>query len=117
MAEFAPERYHPRRMTQNRDKFVKEARRAIRYRHDSALELIDDADDKPTEFVRLVDVSSGGMSFSSARPFAKGARIRARLRLLDAGVLVITGTVIRIKEKSNSAVYAVEFDSVRGKRS
>lgn len=97
-------------------KFTKESRRASRYPHDSMLEILGDSDTMPADVVRLVDVSSLGASFTTTRVFAKGAPIRARLRLLDAGVLEIKGTVVRIKEKTNFTLYGVKFDSVRGRR-
>ncbi|MCR4295286.1 MAG: PilZ domain-containing protein [Elusimicrobia bacterium] len=97
-------------------RYAKEARRAPREPHDSVLEILDDAGHKPFGDARLVDVSSLGVSFTSTRVFPKGAAIRARLRLLDAGVLEFKGTVVRVKERSNCMLYAVKFDSVRGKR-
>lgn len=95
-------------------KYAKESRRASRYRHDSVLEIVGESSGAPVDAARLVDVSSGGVSFSTTRVYAKGARIRARMRLLDAGPLEFIGKVVRIKEKSNSTLYAVEFESVRG---
>jgi hypothetical protein len=63
--------------------------------------------------LRLSDVSSVGASFSTVRTFAKGTRIRGRLRLLGIGVLEITGRIVRFKERTNSTLYGVEFDSVK----
>jgi len=97
-------------------KFDKETRRSPRIRHDSVLEILDDSDRVLADVARLVDLSSVGVSFSTTHVFAKGALIHARLRLLSAGVLRITGRVVRIKERSNSILYAVEFESVRGLR-
>ncbi|MEK7384664.1 MAG: PilZ domain-containing protein [Elusimicrobiota bacterium] len=97
-------------------KLTREARRGPRFRHDSVLEILDDSDRVMAVVARLVDLSSVGVSFSTTHVFAKGARIRARLRLLSAGVLTVTGRVVRIKEKTNSTLYAVEFESVRGAR-
>lgn len=68
------------------------------------------------DIARLVDVSSVGLSSTTTHAFAKGARIDARLRLLSAGVLNITGHVVRFKEKTSFTLYAVEFKSVRGVR-
>ena len=98
------------------DKHAKDARRASRYPHDSVVEFIDDSDRMPGDVARLVDVSSLGASFSTLRVFAKGAAIHARLRLLNAGVLEIWGKVVRIKERTNSTLYGVKFDTVRGAR-
>lgn len=94
----------------------KEGRRGPRFRHDSVLEISDDSGRLLVEVARLIDVSSVGVSFTTTHVFAKGERIRAKLRLMNAGVLQITGRVLRVKEKNNSTVYAVEFDSVKGKR-
>lgn len=63
--------------------------------------------------MRLVDVSSVGASFTSTRSFAKGETVRGRLRLLGAGVLEVSGRVVRVKERQNNVLYGVEFDSVK----
>lgn len=94
----------------------KEARRGVRSRHDSVLEILDETGDVLVDVVRLVDVSSVGLSFATTHAFAKGAPIHARLRLLNAGVLKIMGRVVRVKEKTNSTLYAIAFESVRGVR-
>ena len=70
----------------------------------------------PGEVARLINVSSLGVSFTTIRVFAKGAPIHARMRLLNSGTLEITGTVVRIKAKTNHTLYGVKFDSVRGNR-
>lgn len=97
-------------------KLTQEARRSPRSRHDSVLEILDETGDVLLDIVRLVDVSSVGASFATTHAFAKGARIHARLRLLNAGVLRITAKVVRVKERTNTTLYAVEFESVRGAR-
>ncbi|OGR95774.1 MAG: hypothetical protein A2V88_15095 [Elusimicrobia bacterium RBG_16_66_12] len=97
-------------------KLTHEARRSPRFRHDSVLEILDETGGVLLDIVRLVDVSSVGASFATTHAFAKGARIHARLRLLKAGVLKITARVVRVKEKANATLYAVEFESVRGAR-
>ena len=97
-------------------RLAKETRRAPRVRHDSVLELYDEEGRLTVDVLTLVDVSSVGASFSTTHPFAKGAKIRGRLRLLDAGVLEIEGRVVRFKERTNSTLYAMEFDSVRAVR-
>jgi hypothetical protein len=96
---------------------AREARRSPRYPHDSVLELIDETGALMTGVETLVDVSSVGASFTTTRPFKRGASIHARLRLLGVGVLEITGRIVRMKEKSNTTLYAVEFDSVKQLRS
>ena len=97
-------------------KYTKEARRASRYPHDSVLEIFGDSDSIPVDVARLVDVSSLGASFATTRAYAKGARIHARMRLLNAGILEVEGTVVRVKAKSNFTLYGVKFDSVLGSR-
>ena len=91
----------------------KEPRRMPRARHDSVLELRDEKGELIDADLRLVDVSSGGASFSATQTFAVGDVIRGRLRLLDLGVMDITGRVVRVKARTNSILYAVEFDSVK----
>lgn len=95
---------------------TKDTRRSPRVRHDSVLELYDEEGRLAAGAATLVDVSSVGISFTTTRAFAKGAQVRGRLRLLDAGVLEITGRVVRLKERTNSTLYGVEFDSVRATR-
>ena len=95
---------------------AKDARRGPRSRHDSVLEILDETGGVLLDIVRLVDVSSVGLSFATTHVFAKGSVIHARLRLLNAGVLTIMGRVVRVKEKTNSTLYPVEFESVRGVR-
>lgn len=92
----------------------REARRASRQAHDSVLEILDAAGRVSGRAARLVDVSSRGASFTTVRAFVKGARIHARMRLLNAGVLEIMGKVVRIEEKANFTRYAVEFDPAPG---
>ena len=94
----------------------KEARRAPRTRHDSVLDLYVEQGRLTAATLKLVDVSSTGASFSTTRAFAKGAKIGGRLRLFGVGVLEVTGRVVRFKEKSNSTLYAVEFDSLKAFR-
>jgi hypothetical protein len=95
---------------------AKEARRAPRLPHDSVLELYDQEGRLTPGALKLIDVSSVGASFSTTRAFAKGAKIRGRARLLGVGVLEISGRIVRLKERTNSTLYAVEFDSVKALR-
>lgn len=95
---------------------TKEARRAPRIRHDSVLELYDERGRLAAGVLKLVDVSSVGASFTTTLALVPGQAIRGRVRLLGAGVLEITGRVVRSKEKTNSTLYAVAFDSVRAIR-
>ncbi len=97
------------------ERYIKEARRAVRYGHDSMLEILDDPDPAASPTARLVDVSSTGVSFTTVRVFRRGELIRGRLRLLGAGILVFSGTVVRVKARTNTVLYGVAFNSVRGK--
>lgn len=97
------------------ERYIKDARRAVRYGHDSMLEILDDPDPASSPAARLVDVSSTGVSFTSLRVLRRGAVIRGRLRILGAGVLVFSGTVVRVKARTNTVLYGVAFDSVKGK--
>jgi hypothetical protein len=97
-------------------KFAKEARRAARYSHDSVLEIMDEAGRVSDGAARLVDVSALGAKFADIRAFTEGARIRARMRLLNAGVIEVAGTVVRVQKKTNFTLYGVKFDSAPGGR-
>lgn len=98
----------------------REARRAPRARHDSALELFNERGQLlPAEVQTLVDISDTGASFTSTREFAKGERIRGRVRRLGRPALDFTGRVVRRREhptRANSILYAVEFDPPAGRR-
>lgn len=96
--------------------FPKDARRSPRVRHDSVLELLDDQGRVTGVALKLSDVSSVGASFSTPRKFTKGAKLRGRMRILGVGVLEFTGRIVRIKERENSTLYGVEFDSVKAPR-
>jgi hypothetical protein len=90
----------------------KESRRAPRTPHDSVLELHDENGRLMEGTLKLFDVSASGASFSTTKKFAKGARIRGRMRLLGKGAVEITGRIVRFKERENSTLYAVEFDAI-----
>ena len=94
----------------------REARRAVRQLHDSVLEILDESGRVTGGAGRLVDVSALGARFAAVRAFAEGSRIRARMRLLNAGVIEIAGTVVRAREKTNFTLYAVKFDSAPSRR-
>jgi PilZ domain-containing protein len=95
---------------------AKEARRSKRTPHDSVLELFDKDGRLLAGVQQLVDVSAVGVSFIATHAFRKGDVVHGRLRLLETGVLEITGRVVRLKERSNSTLYAIEFESVKGRR-
>ena len=90
-----------------------EQRRYPRESHDSVLELLDEAGRRLEGISRLVDYSTVGLQFSSSLNFARGARIRARLRLMKQGRLEVTGNVVWLKKKGNATLYGVAFDSLR----
>jgi hypothetical protein len=85
-----------------------ERRKAPRARHDSVLELYD-ASGRLLGGGRLVDVSAAGACFMSARRFAKGVRLRARVRLLGAGARESAARVVRVQSKTNFTLYGLEF--------
>lgn len=86
-------------------------RRAARDRHDSVVEIFGPGGGlKATG--RLADYSASGISFSAEEPFAKGDRFSARLRLLDKGVLDVTGEVVWARRENGRGLYGVRFESV-----
>lgn len=91
---------------------TQENRRAARSKRDSVLELFDESGAVITGIGRLVNVSTEGMCFSSAIPFAQGDAVRARLRLLKEGQLDISGHIVWARRKTNTTLYGVAFDSV-----
>jgi hypothetical protein len=94
---------------------AREARRAPRAEHDSALEIFDEKGRLMDGICKLVDVSATGAGFTTTRELAKGARIRGRLRRLGSAVLDFTGRIVRRREhptRPNFILYAVEFDPV-----
>lgn len=86
-------------------------RRAQRDKHDSVVEIFGPAG-KLRATGRLADYSASGISFSSDAPFAKGEKFSARLRLLDKGVLDVTGEVVWARKEGARALYGVRFESV-----
>ena len=96
-------------------RYGKDGRRAPREPHDSALELLDDEGRLLSGAHRLIDVSAAGLSFSTVRVFRKGAQIRGRIRIYERGVFEFEGRVVRLKERFNSNLYGVAFDSVKGR--
>lgn len=90
-----------------------EKRRAPRAAHDSVLEFRDGEGRLTGETARLADFSARGARFSTPRAYAKGARVRGRIRLLERGVFEVTGRVVRLRERENFTLYGVEFDSCR----
>jgi len=92
----------------------RDARRAPRTKHDSALELFNEQGQLlPAEVQTLVDISDTGASFISTREFPKGARIRGRVRRFGRPPFDFTGRIVRRREhptRANSILYGVEFD-------
>ena len=96
---------------------LKDSRRALRVKHDSVLELLDEEGRLIESVLKLHDVSGAGAGFTTTHAFAKGAKIRGRLRLLGVGVLDIAGRIVRLEHRGNATFYAVEFDWVKTLRS
>ena len=96
---------------------MSEKRRAARSKHDSVLEIFDQEGHFIVGVGRLVDFSNVGVCFSSAKMLLKGDRLRARLRLLNAGALEVSARVVWVKKKLNTKLYGLEFDSVQKLRS
>ncbi|MFI5360952.1 MAG: PilZ domain-containing protein [Elusimicrobiota bacterium] len=90
-----------------------EKRRAPRTRHDSVLELYDECGRLSPSNARLVDFSAVGARIATPAAFAKGSRVRGRMRLLRDGALDMTGRIVRIEPGTNFRRYAIEFDDVR----
>ena len=95
---------------------AREVRRAPRIPHDSILELYDEKGALMDGALKLFDVSATGASFSTTKKFAKGDKIRGRMRLLNAGPVEITGRIVRFKERENFTRYAVKFDAIEAHR-
>lgn len=87
-------------------------RRAKRDRHDSVVELFG-ADGALLATGRLADHSETGMSFSSPEKFSVGDGIKARLRLLEKGVLEAEGAVVWARLQAGRQLYGVRFSSVK----
>lgn len=86
-------------------------RRARRDKHDSVIELFDGAG-KLKCTGRLSDFSKTGISFYSEKAFAKGEKMKARLRLLGKGVLDVAGEIVWARDDKGRKLYGVKFDSV-----
>lgn len=86
-------------------------RRDQRDRHDSVVEIFGRRG-RLKSTGRLTDYSASGISFSSAEEFEKGDKLSARLRLLDKGVLDVTGEVVWARRGNGRCMYGVRFESV-----
>lgn len=89
-----------------------EKRRARRDKHDSVVEILDEAGAIRASG-RLADFSSSGVSFSSKTAFRKGECLKVRLRLLDRGTLEGEGEVVWVREKNGGSLYGVRFSGLR----
>jgi hypothetical protein len=90
----------------------KENRRAPRHRHDSVIEIFD-VEGKVAATGRLQDFSEVGASFIVGDPVVMPDRFRARLRLMDRGVLDAKAHVVWIKREKNMTRYGIAFDSLK----
>ncbi len=94
----------------------KDSRRAARRKHDTVMEIYDDAGRHIVGLGRLIDFSSVGVRFSTPAVLHKGDRVRARLRLLKEGVLTIVAYVVWVKKMTNTYHYGLEFDVLKKTR-
>ena len=92
---------------------AKDNRRFKRQRHDSAIEIYDDSGKSIAWTAQLVNFSTGGASFSTTKLLDAGQHIRARIRIMDKGVMEIYGTVVWGRRKTNANLYGIRFDSVK----
>ncbi len=90
----------------------RDKRQARRDKHDSVIEILD-AGGKFSASGRLNDFSTTGASFSVSGAAPLPPKFRARLRLLDKGVLEVEARVVRVTKENNSTLYGVKFDSVK----
>ncbi|MEK7720846.1 MAG: PilZ domain-containing protein [Elusimicrobiota bacterium] len=90
----------------------KDKRRAPREKHDSVIEIFD-AGGKFAVSGRLTDFSTSGAAFSVADPGVIRKKFRARLRLLDTGVLEVEARVVRTRREKNATHYGIKFDSIK----
>lgn len=88
-------------------------RRASRACHDSVMEVFDNSGKNVSWSGRLMDCSISGARFCSKQLLAIGDKIKARLRLLDKGVLQISAHVVWSRKEENTSVYGIQFDSVK----
>ena len=86
-------------------------RRAQRDQHDSAIELFDEFK-KLIAIGKLVDFSMSGASFRAELVLAAGDKVRARLRLLEKGVLDILAHVVWSRKEAGTNLYGIKFDSM-----
>lgn len=89
----------------------KNKRRAARDRHDSVVEILDGSG-KLLDTGRLVDISDVGAALRTASPLAVDGQVRLRLRLIEKGVLEVTGTVVWERRADPLKLFGVRFDSV-----
>src|SRR5688572_3157283 len=80
-------------------------RRSARLQASLPIRII--ADGMVTAGARVLDLSAGGMSFSSDRSFGRGKQIRVRFRLPGKSGREVVGKVIRRAGRTT----AIEFES------
>jgi len=90
----------------------RDKRRAKRDKHDSVIEIFN-AEGKFAASGRLTDFSTLGASFSVGDLVVIPKKFRARLRLLDKGVLEVEAEVVRIRKEKNATHYGIRFDSLK----
>ena len=90
----------------------KENRRAGRRKHNSVVEIYNEAGDRIAEIARLVDFSEGGARFASRKDFAVNKKLRLRLRLLREGRLYIRARIVWVKKSTNTNLYGIHFEKI-----
>ncbi len=87
--------------------------RVEREPHDSVLEALEECGKCLAWTAKLINLSKGGASFSTKIVLKKGQNIHARVRIFEKGVMEVRGKVVWIKEKLNTTVYGIKFDSIK----
>ncbi len=92
---------------------TKESRRSPRARHNSVLEIFDDAGHLIIGIGRLVNFSNSGVCFSSTKVLRQGQKLHARMRLLKEGALETGAHIVWVKKLPNTMLYGLQFDSIQ----
>ena len=94
--------------------FKKNIRRAKREGHDSIMEVFSESERGILLWTaKLFNFSTTGASFLTAKNLNKGDYVSARIRILEKGVMEITGKIVRTKKESKLNLYGIRFESVK----
>ena len=97
--------------------YKKNNRRFQREVHDSVLEAFSQSGRGPLLWTgKLLNFSMVGASFLTSKILNKGDYVFARIRIMNKGVMEISGKIIWSKRKSNLNLYGLEFESVKKAR-